>query len=125
MAEKLARQAHAARMQASAPPTAPIVGGGDHHDDHGDETEGTGAAPPPGFVIDPSLATSLGLDEETRRALLQSFGFRSVGDALLQRWRWSGLRKPEKRPRRKPHPQRKIAEAPKRPAANGLSLIHI
>jgi ATP-dependent RNA helicase SUPV3L1/SUV3 len=119
MAEKLARQAHAARMQASAPPTAPIAGGDDHHDDHHDEADGVSAAPLPGFVIDPALATSLGLDEETRRALLQSFGFRSVGDAALQRWRWSGLRKPEKRPRRKPHPQRKGADAAKRPAANG------
>lgn len=120
MAEKLARQAHAARMQAAAPPTAPLAGRDEHHDDHaGDEHEGVGAAPPPGFIIDPALATSLGLDEETRRALLGSFGFRSIGEPALQRWRWSGLRKAaEKRPRRKPHPHRKNADAPTR-AANG------
>jgi ATP-dependent RNA helicase SUPV3L1/SUV3 len=120
MAEKLARQAHAARMQAAAPPTAPIVSAAEeHHDDAGatDEHEGVAAAPPPGFVIDPALATSLGLDEETRRALLGSFGFRGVGEPALQRWRWSGLRKPDKRPRRKPH--RKNTGGPPRAAANG------
>jgi ATP-dependent RNA helicase SUPV3L1/SUV3 len=120
MAEKLARQAHAARMQAAAPPTAPLAGRDEHHDDHGnDDSEGHPSALPPGFIIDPALATSLGLDEETRRALLGSFGFRAVGEPALQRWRWSGLRKPEKRPRRKPHPHRKNADAPQRPAANG------
>ncbi len=87
-------------------------------------TEATTArAIPPrrsGFVIDPALATSLGLDEETRRALLGSFGFRAVGEPELQRWRWSGLRKAtEKRKRRKPHPHRKSADAPARVAANG------
>lgn len=104
MAEKLARQAHAARMQAAAPPTAPLAGRDEHHDDHHDgseESEGVTAAPPPGFVIDPALATSLGLDEETRRALLQSFGFRAVGDQLLQRWRWSGLKSADQRQRGK------------------------
>ena len=118
MAEKLARQAHAARMQAAAPPTSPVAGGDEHHhDDHGEDE--AHSAPPPGFVIDPALATSLGLDEETRRALLGSFGFRSVGDPLLQRWRWSGLRKaPDKRPRRKK--DRKGAAAP-RPASEGAA----
>ena len=108
MAEKLARQAHAARMQAAAPPTAPIAGSDDPaqapHDDGGasapdSEGEGVAATPPPGFVIDPALATSLGLDEEARRALLGSFGFRGVGDPQLQRWRWSGLKRADK-PRR-------------------------
>ncbi|MBR2174019.1 MAG: helicase, partial [Sphingopyxis sp.] len=43
----------------------------------------------------------------------------SIGEPALQRWRWSGLRKAaEKRPRRKPHPRRKSADAPTR-AANG------
>ncbi|HMO76613.1 MAG TPA: helicase-related protein [Sphingopyxis sp.] len=103
MAEKLARQAHAARMQAAAPPTAPVAGSEDHLDDPpGDDPgHGVAAAPPPGFAIDPALATSLGLDEESRRALLQSFGFRAVGDPLLQRWRWSGLKTPDKRQRGK------------------------
>ncbi|BBB14137.1 helicase-related protein [Sphingopyxis sp. FD7] len=115
MAEKLARQAHAARMQAAAPPTAPIGGGDHHHDEVGEEALG---APPPGFVIDPALATSLGLDEETRRALLGSFGFRSVGEPALQRWRWSGLRKAaDKRPRRKQ--RRSGADAPPQGAVNG------
>ncbi|WP_432769261.1 MAG: helicase [Sphingopyxis sp.] len=118
MAEKLARQAHAARMQAAAPPTAPIAGRADHHDDHhGDEADAAAAASLPGFVIDPALATSLGLDEETRRGLLGSFGFRSVGEPALHRWRWSGLRKAEKRPRRKP-PRKAVAAAP-RGGANG------
>ncbi|WP_188235567.1 helicase-related protein [Sphingopyxis sp. LK2115] len=115
MAEKLARQAHAARMQAAAPPTAPIGGGDHHHDEVGEDTLG---APPPGFVIDPALATSLGLDEDTRRALLGSFGFRSVGEPALHRWRWSGLRKAaDKRPRRK---QRQGgADSPPQAAVNG------
>ncbi|MBL9069504.1 MAG: helicase [Sphingopyxis sp.] len=99
MAEKLARQAHAARLQAAAPPTAPLTGKDPHHhDDGGEEAHG---APLPGFAIDPALATSLGLDEETRRALLGSFGFRSVGDPAQGRWRWSGLKAIDKRPRRK------------------------
>ena len=105
-------------MQAAAPPTAPIVGSGDHHDDHptGEDADIT-VAPPPGFVIDPALATSLGLDEETRRGLLGSFGFRSVGEPAQQRWRWSGLRKPDKRQRRKP--PRKGTDPTPRTAANG------
>src|SRR3546814_9643251 len=88
MAEKLARQAHAARMQAAGPPTAPIAGDDELRDDHANDDAEGATAPPPGFVIDPALATSLGLDEETRRALLGSFGFRSVGEAALHRWRW-------------------------------------
>ena len=105
-------------MQAAAPPTAPIAGSDDHHDDHpAGEDADFAAAPPPGFVIDPALATSLGLDEETRRGLLGSFGFRSVGEPALQRWRWSGLRKPVKRPRRKP--PRKGVDTPSRAVANG------
>jgi ATP-dependent RNA helicase SUPV3L1/SUV3 len=100
MAEKLARQAHAARIQAAAPPTSPVVGGDAHHQEE-EAGEDVHAAPPPGFAIDPALATSLGLDEEARRALLASFGFRSVGDPLLQRWRWSGLKIADKGPRRK------------------------
>ncbi len=104
MAEKLARQAHAARLKAAHPPTEPVAGAAEHHADHpdgADEGQGVSAAPPPGFVIDPALATSLGLDEETRRALLQAFGFRSVGDPALQRWRWSGLKAADKRKHRK------------------------
>jgi ATP-dependent RNA helicase SUPV3L1/SUV3 len=122
MAEKLARQAHAARMQAAAPPTAPIAAAAEHHNDHGgDEAEGASAAPLPGFVIDPALATSLGLDEETRRALLQSFGFRAVGDPLLQRWRWSGLKSAERKADRRGRRQhgKKEAKGPPRPAMNG------
>ncbi|MDZ3830644.1 MAG: helicase-related protein [Sphingopyxis sp.] len=121
MAEKLARQAHAARMQASAPPTAPIAGSAGHHDLHSDdggeredESHGDAAAPPPGFSIDPALATSLGLDEETRRALLQSFGFRAVGDPALQRWRWAGLKKADRPRGRRGQVGRKKGEAPLR-----------
>src|SRR3546814_13199753 len=88
MAEKLARQAHAARMQAAAPPTAPIAGGDELRDGHAnDDAEGATAAPP-GFVIDPALATPLGPDEETRRALLGSFGFRPHGEPAPPRWPW-------------------------------------
>ncbi|MGL3820043.1 helicase-related protein [Sphingopyxis sp. R3-92] len=105
MAEKLARQAHSARLQAAAPPPAPIAGADTHHDhepDRPDENEdGLPASAPPGFAIDPALATSLGLDAEARRALLQSFGFRTIGEPALDRWRWSGLKNAEKRPRRK------------------------
>ena len=105
MAEKLARQAHAARLQAAAPPPAPIAGADPHHDLEPDLPEESGnglpAASPPGFAIDPALATSLGLDAEARRALLQSFGFRTIGEPALERWRWSGRKSAEKRPRRK------------------------
>jgi ATP-dependent RNA helicase SUPV3L1/SUV3 len=112
MAEKLARQAHAARMQAAAPPAAPISGTAEHHVDQIEDSSAAdgAAAVAPGFAIDPALATSLGLDEESRRALLQSFGFRTVGDPELQRWRWSGLQRADKRRRRKQ--ARKTADAP-------------
>jgi ATP-dependent RNA helicase SUPV3L1/SUV3 len=141
MAEKLARQAHAARMQAATPPSAPVAGGDPHHtaqQEAGEESDADGegedaaAALPPGFAIDPALATSLGLDEEAQRALLQSFGFRPVGDPALQRWRWAGLKRADKRQRRKPEhrkperkgaPQRQAGEAakgrPPRPAKKG------
>ena len=120
MAEKLARQAHAARMQAAAPPTAPIAGSDEHHhDDHADDHHEPHVAQPPGFVIDPALATSLGLDEETRRALLGSFGFRSVGEPGLQRWRWSGLKKVDRRPRRKPAKNKAPAARQPADAAGG------
>jgi len=108
MAEKLARQAHAARMQAVAPPTTPIAGGEPHDDAGAHDGDEAQAAPPPGFAIDPALATSLGLDAEARRALLGSFGFRSVGDPALERWRWLGRRSGEKR--RGPRHHRKGAE---------------
>lgn len=116
MAEKLARQAHAARMQAAAPPSAPLAGKGDDHDEHHD---GSDQAPPPGFVIDPALATSLGLDDETRRALLGSFGFRSIGDAALDRWRWAGLKRVDQRERRKRVKRVKKDEATAKPATQG------
>ncbi|WP_422058940.1 helicase-related protein [Sphingopyxis sp.] len=126
MAEKLARQAHAARMQAAAPPSAPLAGTGDDQDEHHDGGDQT---PLPGFVIDPALATSLGLDDETRRALLGSFGFRSIGDAALDRWRWAGLKRPDQRERRKRGKQGKKdettakpatrSERPRRPAQHG------
>ncbi|MDP3783349.1 MAG: helicase, partial [Sphingopyxis sp.] len=38
-------------------------------------------------------------------------------EPALQRWRWLGLRKPDKRPRRKP--SRKGADSPPRAVANG------
>jgi ATP-dependent RNA helicase SUPV3L1/SUV3 len=100
MAEKLARQAHGARVQAAAPLPAPIANGDDAHHDTGEDDD-TPAAPPPGFAIDPALATSLGLDDTARRALLQSFGFRAVGDPALERWRWLGRKAADKRPRGK------------------------
>src|SRR3546814_4497854 len=108
-------------MQAAAPPIAPIAGGDELRDGHAnDDAEGATAAPP-GFVIDPALATSLGLDEETRRALLGSFGFRAIGEPALQRWRWSGLRKAaDKRPRRKKdRKDRNGSDAAPRAATNG------
>jgi ATP-dependent RNA helicase SUPV3L1/SUV3 len=105
MAEKLARQAHAARMQAIAPPTAPIAGGAPHDEADAPETDEALTALAPGFAIDPALATSLGLDADARRALLGSFGFRNVGDPALERWRWSGRKRPEKRGRSKQRPK--------------------
>ncbi|HET6538631.1 MAG TPA: helicase-related protein [Sphingopyxis sp.] len=48
--------------------------------------------PLPGFAIDNALATSLGLDDEARRALLQSLGFRPAGEPEWDRWRWIGLK---------------------------------
>ena len=116
MAEKLARQAHAARMQAAAPPTAPVARGEADHDEHPD---GVDQAALPGFAIDPALATSLGLDEETRRALLGSFGFRSVGDPALERWRWAGLKRSDSRERRKQGKRTKRPEAAPKPAPHG------
>jgi len=114
MAERLARQAHAARLQAEAKPPAPIAGGDEHDENHGGH-EVASAPPPAGFAIDPALATSLGLDTGARRGLLQAFGFRSVGEPELDRWRWSGHRGRDKKPRRKqgrrPHPARPDAAA--------------
>ncbi|NIJ37843.1 ATP-dependent RNA helicase SUPV3L1/SUV3 [Sphingopyxis panaciterrae] len=118
MAERLARQAHAARLQAAAPPTAPIAGGADDHEnEHRGESaqeDSASAAAVSGFAIDPALATSLGLDEDARRALLQSVGFRIIGEPALDRWRWSGLKKADKRGRdkrrrRSQHKERKDA----------------
>ncbi|WP_411342370.1 helicase-related protein [Sphingopyxis sp. J-6] len=117
MAERLARQAHAARLQAAAPPTAPIAGGGEEHggDHHGEDAgEGASAVVAPGFAIDAALATSLGLDGEARRALLQSVGFRPIGDPALERWRWSGLKSADKRGRGKHRPSRHKGGAPAR-----------
>ncbi|WP_033074598.1 helicase-related protein [Sphingopyxis sp. MWB1] len=114
MAEKLARQAHAARMQAAAPPTAPVAGDAQQEEEQGAEAETPDAicvADPPGFAIDPALATSLGLDEETRRALLQAFGFRAVGDPLLERWRWAGLKKRDKGRRKRPHSKHRQSQS--------------
>jgi len=116
MVEKLARQAHAARMQAAAAPTAPVARGEAHHDEHPDGADQTAL---PGFAIDPALATSLGLDEETRRALLGSFGFRSVGDPALERWRWAGLKRGDSRERRKQGKRTKRPEAAPKPAPHG------
>ena len=48
------------------------------------------------FIVLVKTATD-GIDE----VLLQAFGFRSVGDPALQRWRWSGLKAADKRKRRK------------------------
>ena len=99
MAERLARQAHGARIQAAAPPAKGRDTPEEHHDPAA-EAAAVEATVAPGFAIDPALATSLGLDEETRRALLHGFGFRSVGDPALERWRWVGLKRADRRSRR-------------------------
>lgn len=101
MAEKLARQAHAARLQADAKPVAPIVGGARLAEAHSETEPVSEDTPLAGFAIDPALATSLGLDAVARRGLLQSFGFRGVGEPELDRWRWSGHRGRTKPPRGK------------------------
>src|SRR5690606_10451907 len=87
---------------------APIAGSEPHHDSEAPEESEAQAEALPGFAIDPALATSLGLDADARRALLGSFGFRSVGDPALERWRWLGRRSGEKR--RSPRHRRKGAE---------------
>ncbi len=120
MAEKLARQAHAARMQAAAPPPEPMADA--DPDGHGSNAEAgmdkiVTSSPPPGFSIDPALATSLGLDEAARRALLCAFGFRGVGDPALNRWRWSGRlgrtpRKHGKGGRPSPHKTNRESSSP-------------
>lgn len=84
MVERLARQAHAARLQAEAPPSAPI---GNTDDAPSDALP---AEAPAGFVIDPALATSLGLSEDARRRLLAALGFKAIGDPAAARWRWTG-----------------------------------
>ena len=131
MAERLARQAHAARLQAAALPAAPIAAvAADHdheHHDEGADANGAPLAAVSGFAIDAALATSLGLDGEARRALLQSVGFRMIGEPALDRWRWSGLKKADKRKRNKHRrPQHKSAaparlngDAPRPPAKHG------
>ncbi|MGH6651575.1 MAG: helicase-related protein [Sphingopyxis sp.] len=129
MAERLARQAHAARLQADAKPAAPIAGGDEHDEDHGGH-EVAATPPPAGFAIDPALATSLGLDAGARRGLLQAFGFRSVGEPELDRWRWSGHRGRDKKPRHKQGKKqgaRPGQRAPQRgrpdaPAPNGVAV---
>ncbi|MDX2209092.1 MAG: helicase-related protein [Sphingopyxis sp.] len=85
MVERLARQAHAARLQAEAPVSAlpaPVDA----------DTAEVGAEPEPlpGFAIDPALATSLGLNDTARRQLLSALGFRTAGDPAAERWRWTG-----------------------------------
>ena len=101
MVERLARQAHAARLQAEAPltgPPAPVdADAADHKAD---------ADPLPGFAIDPALATSLGLTDVARRQLLAALGFKPMGEPALERWRWTGkvhrARIRETRPNRVP-----------------------
>jgi ATP-dependent RNA helicase SUPV3L1/SUV3 len=95
MVERLARQAHAARLQAEAPlPVAAELEAPDAND----------ADPLPGFAIDPALATSLGLTDAARRQLLAALGFRPMGEAALERWRWTGkvhrARARERRPKK-------------------------
>ena len=104
MVERLARQAHAARLQADAPVAAP-----------------PGGEVLPGFVIDTALATSLGLGESARRQLLAALGFKSSGDAALDRWRWTGkIRRARSQPPKssaRPE-QRKPAASQRAPAAS-------
>lgn len=59
--------------------------------------------PLPGFAIDNALATSLGLDDEARRALLQSLGFRPAGEPEWDRWRWIGLKRKDRGRRQGQH----------------------
>ncbi|MEY4269252.1 MAG: hypothetical protein RLZZ58_468 [Pseudomonadota bacterium] len=88
MIERIARQAHAARLAHET--GAPGANGDDD------------AEPPlPGFTIDDALATSLGLDGDAHRALLRQLGFRAVGDPATDRWQWTGLAGKPQQPRRK------------------------
>ena len=85
MVERIARQAHAARLQAATPRVAAKPDGGA-------DSAGIAAAADalPGFAIDAALATSLGLADGARRQLLAALGFRAVGDPAADRWRWTG-----------------------------------
>lgn len=104
MVERLARQAHAARLQADAPLQPALASAQD-----GDSDVAPGEALP-GFAIDAALATSLGLADPARRRLLAALGFRAVGDPLANRWRWTG-----KVQRARPRPDRQRPERQRRP----------
>ncbi len=98
MVERLARQAHAARLQADAPP---VAAPDDDSAAAGEGPEALAASEPlPGFAIDAALATSLGLTPESRLRLLAALGFRMLG-AAAERWRWTGqVRRAAPRPRK-------------------------
>jgi ATP-dependent RNA helicase SUPV3L1/SUV3 len=99
MVERLARQAHAARLLAEAPPALAETG---------DEAADAPPDPLPGFAIDPALATSLGLGEAGRRRLLAALGFKALGSDGA-RWRWTGK---VQRSRPKPKPAAKRSQPP-------------
>jgi ATP-dependent RNA helicase SUPV3L1/SUV3 len=91
MIERLARQAHAARLASEAVVTVPA------HAQASAADEGTDYLPLPGFAIDAALATSLGLDAAAHRALLLLLGFKPAGATEANRWRWAGLSHRQKR----------------------------
>lgn len=123
MIERLARQAHAARLQAAAPPVAvgtPLAADAAQAE-IADAVSGAPVADtesPPGFVIDPALATSLGLDAAAHRGVLAALGFRSCGEAADGRWRWRGLKAEGRTPRKRKKARR--AE-PAREAGSGTA----
>jgi ATP-dependent RNA helicase SUPV3L1/SUV3 len=111
MVERLARQAHAARLQAEMPPGAPISESDDAPSD------ALPADTLPGFAIDPALATSLGLGDDARRRLLAALGFKAAGDPAAGRWRWTGKvqrqgTRPDRRAGQKHHGMGKATEKP-------------
>lgn len=113
MAEKLARQAHAARLQSLARPAAAPPD--DIPTDAGVDAPDMALALP-GFAVDPALATSLGLDEAARRQLLAALGFRSIGDPADGRWRWHGRKPP--RPKHTPKAVIRDGDTLARPGPN-------
>ena len=114
MVERLARQAHEIRVRAESPQPPPL-----RISDNDSETEPQKVEPNASRhgarrrVIDipASLATSLGLTETSRTALLRAIGFRPTDGAAEPGWVWHG--RPNTAQRRKPSQRKPTSPAPR------------